>query len=264
MSTSSNLGFRSERGPILIALMLSTSLIALDSTILATAVPSIVADLGGLTQFPWLFSVYLLAQAVSVPVYAKLADTVGPQAGHPRRHRALPRRQHPLRVRLGHGLAHRHAGPAGARRRRGAAHDDDDRRRHLHRGRARQDPGLHRERLGRVVRRRPHARWRLLPVRLVALDLLRQHPVLPARRGHAVAQLRRVRRATPAPHRLRRGRRPHGRADAAHPRRPRGRPGLGVELVAEHRLLRRRRLCCSSSSASSSAARRSRCCRSRC
>ena len=42
MSTSSTLGFRSERGPILIALMLSTSLIALDSTILATAVPSIV------------------------------------------------------------------------------------------------------------------------------------------------------------------------------------------------------------------------------
>ena len=77
VSTSSTLGFRSERGPILIALMLSTSLIALDSTILATAVPSIVADLGGLTQFPWLFSVYLLAQAVSVPVYAKLADTVG-------------------------------------------------------------------------------------------------------------------------------------------------------------------------------------------
>jgi EmrB/QacA subfamily drug resistance transporter len=57
--------------------MLSTALIALDATILATAVPSIVADLGGLTQFPWLFSIYLLAQAVSVPVYAKLADTLG-------------------------------------------------------------------------------------------------------------------------------------------------------------------------------------------
>jgi EmrB/QacA subfamily drug resistance transporter len=57
--------------------MLSTSLIALDSTILATAVPSIVDDVGGLGQFPWLFSVYLLAQAVSVPVYSKLADTVG-------------------------------------------------------------------------------------------------------------------------------------------------------------------------------------------
>ena len=77
MSTNTTVGFRSDRGPILIALMLSTSLIALDSTILATAVPTIVDDLGGITQFPWLFSVYLLAQAVSVPVYAKLADTVG-------------------------------------------------------------------------------------------------------------------------------------------------------------------------------------------
>ena len=70
-------GLRSERGPILLALMVSTGLIAIDATILATAVPSIVRDLGGFSQFPWLFSVYLLAQAVSVPVYAKLADTVG-------------------------------------------------------------------------------------------------------------------------------------------------------------------------------------------
>jgi EmrB/QacA subfamily drug resistance transporter len=77
VSTSTTVGFRSERGPILIALMTATALIALDATILATAVPSIVDDLGGMTQFPWLFSVYLLAQAVSVPVYAKLADTVG-------------------------------------------------------------------------------------------------------------------------------------------------------------------------------------------
>ena len=43
----------------------------------STAVPSIVADLGDFPLFPWLFSVYLLAQAVTVPVYAKLADTVG-------------------------------------------------------------------------------------------------------------------------------------------------------------------------------------------
>jgi EmrB/QacA subfamily drug resistance transporter len=70
-------GLRSERGPVLIALMVSTGLIAIDATILATAVPSIVRDVGGFAQFPWLFSVYLLAQGVSVPVYAKLADTVG-------------------------------------------------------------------------------------------------------------------------------------------------------------------------------------------
>ncbi len=76
-ATTAGVGFRSERGPILIALMLTTGLVAIDSTILATAVPSIVADLGGFAQFPWLFSIYLLAQAVSVPVYAKLSDTVG-------------------------------------------------------------------------------------------------------------------------------------------------------------------------------------------
>lgn len=70
-------GFRSERGPVLIALMLSTALVALDSTIIATAVPSVVRDLGGFSQFPWLFSTYLLAQAVSVPIYGKLADVVG-------------------------------------------------------------------------------------------------------------------------------------------------------------------------------------------
>lgn len=39
--------------------------------------PSIVRDLGGFAQFPWLFSVYLLAQAVSVPIYGKLADLFG-------------------------------------------------------------------------------------------------------------------------------------------------------------------------------------------
>jgi EmrB/QacA subfamily drug resistance transporter len=74
---SLDVGFRSERGPILIALMVTTGLVAIDSTILATAVPSIVADIGGFASFPWLFSIYLLAQAVSVPLYAKFSDMVG-------------------------------------------------------------------------------------------------------------------------------------------------------------------------------------------
>src|ERR1700760_355623 len=72
-----NVGFRSERGPILISLMLSIALVALDSTIIATAVPSVVRDLGGFSQFPWLFSIYLLTQAVTVPLYGKLADSLG-------------------------------------------------------------------------------------------------------------------------------------------------------------------------------------------
>src|SRR4051812_4397457 len=76
-TAAEGVGFRSRRGPILIALMLSTGLVAIDSTIVATAVPSIVDDVGGFTSFPWLFSAYLLAQAVSVPVYAKLSAVVG-------------------------------------------------------------------------------------------------------------------------------------------------------------------------------------------
>ncbi|WP_422936622.1 MFS transporter [Sinomonas sp. P47F7] len=75
--THADVGFRSERGPILIALMVTTGLVAIDSTIVATAVPSIVHDVGGFSSFPWLFSAYMLAQAVSVPVYAKLSDMVG-------------------------------------------------------------------------------------------------------------------------------------------------------------------------------------------
>jgi EmrB/QacA subfamily drug resistance transporter len=70
-------GLRSERGPILLSVMLSVGLIAIDATILATAVPSIVNDLGGFVHFPWLFSIYLLAQAVSVPIFAKFTDLMG-------------------------------------------------------------------------------------------------------------------------------------------------------------------------------------------
>jgi EmrB/QacA subfamily drug resistance transporter len=62
---------------VLIGIMLSTALVAIDATVIATAVPSIVRTLGGFAQFPWLFSVYLLAQAVTVPVYGKLADVFG-------------------------------------------------------------------------------------------------------------------------------------------------------------------------------------------
>jgi EmrB/QacA subfamily drug resistance transporter len=76
-SATTAVGLRSERGPVLLAIMTSTALVAIDSTILATAVPSVVKDIGGFSAFPWLFSVYLLAQAVSVPIYSKLADMVG-------------------------------------------------------------------------------------------------------------------------------------------------------------------------------------------
>lgn len=74
---SSGVGLRSERGPVLLSQMLATGLVALDSTIIATASTSIAKDLGHFQQVPWLFSVYLLAQAVSVPIYGRLADVLG-------------------------------------------------------------------------------------------------------------------------------------------------------------------------------------------
>jgi EmrB/QacA subfamily drug resistance transporter len=66
-----------ERRWILIALMLTMMLAAMDSTIVSTAIPQIVADLGGFTAFSWVFSIYLLAQTVTIPVYGKLADLYG-------------------------------------------------------------------------------------------------------------------------------------------------------------------------------------------
>lgn len=75
--TRASVGLRSERGPILGSVMIAIALIAIDATILATAVPAIVRDLGGFTQFPWMFSAYLLTQAISTPIYGKLADTFG-------------------------------------------------------------------------------------------------------------------------------------------------------------------------------------------
>jgi EmrB/QacA subfamily drug resistance transporter len=75
--TATGIGLRSERGPILLSVMLCTALVAIDATIIATAIPSIVSDLGGFSQFPWLFSIYLLAQSVTIPLYGKFADSLG-------------------------------------------------------------------------------------------------------------------------------------------------------------------------------------------
>lgn len=62
---------------ILAALMMTMMLAAMDITIVSTAIPQIVSDLGGFALFSWVFSIYLLAQTVTIPVYGKLADTFG-------------------------------------------------------------------------------------------------------------------------------------------------------------------------------------------
>ncbi|MDU4127263.1 MULTISPECIES: MDR family MFS transporter [Pantoea] len=62
---------------ILIACMLAMFMAAIEVTIVATAMPTIIAELGGFSQFGWVFSIYLLTQAVSVPLYGRLADLYG-------------------------------------------------------------------------------------------------------------------------------------------------------------------------------------------
>jgi EmrB/QacA subfamily drug resistance transporter len=62
---------------IFAALMLGMFLAALDQTIVATALPTIVGDLGGLNHLSWVVTAYLLASTVSTPIYGKLGDMYG-------------------------------------------------------------------------------------------------------------------------------------------------------------------------------------------
>ena len=59
------------------ALLLVMLLAALDQTIVSTALPTIVGDLGGLTHLSWVVTAYLLASTVSGPLYGKLGDLYG-------------------------------------------------------------------------------------------------------------------------------------------------------------------------------------------
>src|SRR5213083_2104281 len=59
------------------ALMLVLMLAALDQTIVATALPTIVGDLGGIQHLSWVVTAYLLAATISGPLYGKLGDLYG-------------------------------------------------------------------------------------------------------------------------------------------------------------------------------------------
>jgi EmrB/QacA subfamily drug resistance transporter len=73
----SAVGSVTHRRPILIGLMMTMALSAVDTTIVSTAIPQVVRDLGGFTLFSWVFSSYLLTQTVTIPIYGKLADQWG-------------------------------------------------------------------------------------------------------------------------------------------------------------------------------------------
>src|SRR5690242_9299190 len=62
---------------ILIGALLGMLLSALDQTIVGTAMPRVIADLNGLDHYAWVFTAYLLASTVTVPIYGKLSDIYG-------------------------------------------------------------------------------------------------------------------------------------------------------------------------------------------
>src|SRR5277367_237162 len=59
------------------ALMLTMLLAALDQTIVSTALPTIVGELGGLNHLSWVVTSYLLAITIVTPLYGKLGDLYG-------------------------------------------------------------------------------------------------------------------------------------------------------------------------------------------
>ncbi len=62
---------------ILVGVMLGMLLSAVDQTVVGTAMPRIIADLHGLTEYAWVTTSYLLASTVMVPIYGKLSDVYG-------------------------------------------------------------------------------------------------------------------------------------------------------------------------------------------
>ncbi len=68
---------RSRRWLVMIACMLAQFMAAVEGTIVRTAMPTIVGDLGGFDLLSWVFTSYLLAQAASTPIYGRLSDLYG-------------------------------------------------------------------------------------------------------------------------------------------------------------------------------------------
>lgn len=62
---------------VVIALLIATFLTAIEGTIVSTAMPKIVEDLGGSQLYTWVISVYLLATVISTPIFGKFADLFG-------------------------------------------------------------------------------------------------------------------------------------------------------------------------------------------
>ncbi len=68
---------KTHRGVTTVALALSLFMAALELTVVSTAMPTVVGEVGGIEHYAWVFTAYLLAATVTLPIYGKLADLYG-------------------------------------------------------------------------------------------------------------------------------------------------------------------------------------------
>src|SRR6185436_9440743 len=68
---------RRRRWVVTAGILLGMFLAALEATVVGTAMPTIIASLGGLDRYSWVFSAFLLASTVTVPVWGRLSDLYG-------------------------------------------------------------------------------------------------------------------------------------------------------------------------------------------
>jgi EmrB/QacA subfamily drug resistance transporter len=68
---------KTNRPLTVVSLLLSLSMAAMEMTVVSTAMPTVVGDLGGIHYYSWVFTAYLLTSTVTVPIYGKLADLYG-------------------------------------------------------------------------------------------------------------------------------------------------------------------------------------------
>jgi EmrB/QacA subfamily drug resistance transporter len=68
---------KTNRPLTVVSLLLSLSMAAMEMTVVSTAMPTVVGDLGGIHLYSWVFTAYLLTSTVSVPLFGKLADLYG-------------------------------------------------------------------------------------------------------------------------------------------------------------------------------------------
>ncbi len=77
MKTNRQAGMDRKKWLVVIAVDLAMALAALDNTVIGTAMPTVVASLGGLGLFSWVFSIYLLTSTTALPIFGRLSDLLG-------------------------------------------------------------------------------------------------------------------------------------------------------------------------------------------